>query len=457
VNLSEIKYVYLIGIGGIGMSALARYFKAMGKQVAGYDKTRTSLTDKLESENIFINFSEHNDALISEFIKHPENTLVVYTPAIPKHHPFFELFSNAGIKLYKRAEILGLLSQNISTIAVAGTHGKTTTSTLIAHLLHESGVSVNAILGGISTNFNSNLLLSKKPDAVLVTEADEYDRSFLHLHPYIGVITSAELDHAEIYGSQENIEKSFAEFAHQCENLVVKKAIVNTLNLSDNKNITTYSLDDETADFYAKNIRAENEKLLFDCHFEEYIWKDLYCGISGIHNIENSIAAIAATKNYVNDEQKIRKALASFKGAKRRFEYIINTPKLVFIDDYAHHPTELKSAIESARKIYPNKKITGIFQPHLYSRTKDFAAGFAESLNQLDEVFLLDIYPARELPMEGVSSELIFKNIHIKKTLCTKAEILQHIQEVEVLLTLGAGDIDTLVEPIKKHLLNNEK
>ncbi len=463
MNLSEIKHIYLLGIGGIGMSAIARYFNAQGKKVSGYDKTSTPLTDKLISEGIQIHFEDDiNFFKLRTPIPDPvgdelRTILVIYTPAIPKDHSEFNYFNKNGFTLKKRSEVLGMITKESFTIAIAGTHGKTTTSALITYILKHSGIDCTAFVGGIMSNYNTNIIIAgstenRKPktENFFVVEADEYDRSFLTLHPDIAVITSMDADHLDIYDEKKNLEESFNLFAKQVKENGI---LIHKKNLPVEKiqrEVLTYSINGK-ADFTAKNIFIRNGNFVFDTGKI----KNITLGIPGKHNIENSLAAIAVAQKLGISEKKIKNALQTFKGVKRRFEYIIKTDKIVFIDDYAHHPEELKACISAVKEIYPKKKITGVFQPHLFTRTRDFANEFARSLDLLDEVILLPVYPARELPIEGVNSEMLLKKSSTKnKILCQKSELVTEIlkRNVEVLITLGAGDIDALVRPISEAL-----
>nr|WP_320117244.1 UDP-N-acetylmuramate--L-alanine ligase [uncultured Marinifilum sp.] len=451
MQIKDFKNIYFIGIGGIGMSAIARYFNSIGKNVFGYDRTSTKLTGELISEGIKITFNEDSNSIPSNF-RNKENTLVVFTPAISEHHEQLSYFRKNSFHIMKRSQVLGLLSDNLNGIGIAGTHGKTTVSTITAHIFKSSKLGCNAFLGGISQNYNSNLLISKNSSWVIL-EADEFDRSFLQLHPQIALVTSMDADHLDIYGDKLELEKSFREFASQIKEngiLVHKKG----LNLSA-KGISKYSYAlEEKADFYAENLKLVEGFYEFDLVYPKGIIEALHFSYPGKINVENAIAACSVALLCGVSENELRNALHEFKGVRRRFDYQINDADITFIDDYAHHPKELRESISSVRAIYPHKKITGIFQPHLYSRTRDFANEFAESLNLLDEVILLDIYPARELPIAGVDSSIILKNITVPAKLCTKENLLDLIQkrELEVLLTLGAGDIDKLVEPIKNML-----
>ncbi|MFN4083794.1 MAG: UDP-N-acetylmuramate--L-alanine ligase [Bacteroidia bacterium] len=453
MNFNDIKQLYFLGIGGIGMSALARYFKHKGLVVWGYDKTPTDLTKKLQQEGIKVIFEDE-----IEPIKHlnTENTLIVYTPAIPQNHNQLNWFKQNNFTLKKRSEVLGIISKAFKTIGVAGTHGKTTTSTMIAHILKQSKLNCSAFLGGISTNYNTNFLIDVTThNNIVVVEADEFDRSFLTLSPFYSIITSTDADHLDIYGNADSFKQSFIDYANKLMpdgTLFIK----NNLSIIENikVNYKTYSLE-PNAFAYAKNIRINRDEVQFDLVFGSTIIEKLNLGIPGWHNIENALAASAVCLSLGVSENELRNALASFKGVKRRFEYIIKKHDLIYIDDYAHHPQELKAFISSVKRMYANMPLTVAFQPHLYSRTRDFAEAFAESLSMADEVYLLDIYPARELPIEGVTSEIIYKNITCNKHLCSKQKLVNLIekQKPKLFCTLGAGDIDTLVEPIKNVLL----
>jgi UDP-N-acetylmuramate--alanine ligase len=464
--MKNITHIYFIGIGGIGMSALARYFKAMGKNVSGYDKTPTKLTDELISEGINIHFEDNMDLINEEYKSQISKSqiLIVYTPAVPKDHSEYLFFNSNGFNIKKRAEVLGLITESSRTIAVAGTHGKTTTSSLVAHIFKTAGLDPTAFLGGITQNYNTNLLLaeslkSNNPTSniqhLVVVEADEYDRSFLTLHPEIAVITSADPDHLDIYGDKTHVEESFSLFAGLAEEkLIIKKSITDKIRC--NKKAITYSIEDKYADYYGFNIKIEDGFYHYSIDTPSGIFENITLGLPGKHNVENSIAAVAVACQMHISETYIRSALKSFGGVRRRFDYQIKTPQLVFIDDYAHHPEELKAAINSAREMYPGKKITGIFQPHLFSRTRDFADDFAKSLDLLDECILMEIYPARELPIEGITSQMLLEKMKITdKAIVQKNDLIEEIgrRKIEVLLTMGAGDIDKFVEPIKNKLL----
>ena len=457
MELNKIHNIYFIGIGGIGMSALARYFKALGKTVAGYDRTATNLTNELITEGFNIHFVEDINLIPDDFLEPDKHTLIVYTPAVPQNHNELVYFRQNKFNIMKRAEVLGLISENKKAIAVAGTHGKTTITTMIAHILKQAENDCTAFLGGISKNYESNLLLSENSECVVV-EADEFDRSFLFLSPTIAVITSMDADHLDIYGDQEELVKSFNQFAHKIKTggvLFYKKGL--NLKLTDKEKFAsfTYAIEKD-ADYKAVNIRVVHNTHYFDIVTPQGIMENLTLGVPGKVNIENITAAVAVAYYLGITPPVIRGALASYSGVRRRFDYHINLPDLVYIDDYAHHPEELKATISSVKTLYKGRKITGIFQPHLYSRTRDFADEFAHSLELLDELFLLDIYPAREQPIEGVTSSLIFHKVQMKhKTLCSKDEVVNLIMDakIDVLLTMGAGDIDTLTGYLTKMLL----
>lgn len=451
MNVNDIHKAYFIGIGGIGMSALARYFHTRGVEVSGYDRVETPLTKQLQEEGIAIHF-EDNLVLVPK-----DADLVVYTPAVPVGHSELQYYQQEKYPVLKRSEVLGLITKDTHTVAVAGTHGKTTTSSIIAHIFRYADVDSTAFLGGITRNYNSNLLLSET-SKITVVEADEFDRSFLTLHPNIAIVTSMDPDHLDIYGTAEYMFESFALFAKQVENggtLIYKKG----LPFQEEKHVKTctYAIE-EVADYYAQNITIENGEYHFDIVTNTGSIERLTLGLPGRHNVENAIAAVAAAREYGIDTEAIRGALESFQGVKRRFEYIIREDDLVFIDDYAHHPEELNACINSVKEMFPGKKVTGIFQPHLYSRTRDFEDDFARSLELLDEVVLLDIYPARELPIEGITSENLLKKVRVdQKTLIEKNALVENMadRKLEVLLTLGAGDIDQLVAPLKEKLLQD--
>ena len=457
-ELGSYKLYYFLGIGGIGMSALARYFNHFKKPVYGYDKTETALTKHLQAEGIHCHFEENTEwlkTLLSSYNK--EDVLIMYTPAVPTDHKEYCLLQEENYTIVKRSQVLGLITKQFKTIAIAGTHGKTTTTTMVAHLLKHNNINCFAFMGGISANYQTNLLLgnAENKQSWVVVEADEYDRSFLTLHPYLSVITSCDADHLDIYGDHRYVKESYELFASRIDSdgkLVVNKNVDNELRLPENKIV--YSLNLNT-DYFAENVRFIENEVHFNVTSPIENLTDVCLGITGSHNVENSLAAIAIAQQIGLTGDQIKSALRSFKGVKRRFDFRIKSPQLVYIDDYAHHPEELKATISSARKIYPGKKITGIFQPHLFSRTRDFADEFAKSLSLLDEVVLLEIYPAREKPIEGVNSAMLLNKIDCaSKHLLSKTELQEYLlkNRPEVLLTMGAGDIDTLVEPIERLL-----
>jgi UDP-N-acetylmuramate--alanine ligase len=446
INLNNIQRIYFLGIGGIGMSALARYFNLHGKVVSGYDKTRTSLTDELEKEGIKITFEDSLETLDKEA------ELIIFTPAIPKDHLQYNWYLDNNYTLLKRAQILGLAANSMFNISIAGSHGKTSTSSIVAHILHSANKSVAAFLGGICINFNSNFIDGNE---YAVAEADEFDRSFLNLEPNIALITSVDTDHLDIYGNLEAIENSFHQFCNKVrENgiLITHSSVPEKIL---NKNVTNYrySLSDTSADYYIKSLQINNGEYTFDVVHPNGIIQNVKSYYGGRHNIENAVGAIAIAINIGISADDIKKAIATFKGVKRRFETHVRNDKFVYIDDYAHHPRELDATISAARELYPDKKLTVIFQPHLFSRTKDLCDEFAASLSKADELLLLDIYPAREKPMEGVTSKIILDKVTIaEKRIINKSELIEFLKnkkDIGILLTVGAGDIDTKVNEIK--------
>ena len=450
MNLNQIQNVYFIGIGGIGMSALARYFKTIGKNVAGYDKTPTDLTDQLMESNIQIHFEDNIDLIPKDFFI--ENTLVIITPAVPNHHSQWNYFLERDFQIKKRAEVLGIITKDTFCFAVAGTHGKTTTSSILGHILYESGADVTSFLGGIVENYNSNLIGNGK--TITVVEADEFDRSFLHLHPNIACITSMDADHLDIYGDSASIEASFVEFADKIQDKS-KLFIANGLPL---KGVAIAV--NEKADYSAFNVRIEDSQYVFDVQTPTEIIKNLQFGLPGKHNLMNALMAIAMAKTFGTSNEAIAKALLSFKGIKRRFSYQIKTGKIVYIDDYAHHPTEINAVFQAVSELYPNQKVLAIFQPHLFSRTRDFIDDFAKSLSRFSETILLDIYPARELPIEGVNSKwLLTKMTSQNKQLVAKENLITIIKnsDAKIIITIGAGDIGEMVNDIKNVLLDKYK
>lgn len=440
--------IYFLGIGGIGMSALARYFLSKGWKVSGYDKTRTSLTDTLQQEGMNIHYEEDLSLIPDEV------NLVVYTPAVPDSHAEYRYFIQQGTRIVKRAELLGIIASAYKTIAIAGTHGKTTTSTMTAHLMFSSAKACIAFLGGISKNYETNLLLSTTTE-YLVAEADEFDRSFLQLHPYIAVITSTDADHLDIYGSHASVLDSFTAFTGNILEggiLLLKAGLDLPLRLKPGCRVYRYGMLGE-GDFQAVSPELRDGLYHFGFRYPGGVMEDMVLGLPGLYNVENAVAALAAAWLSGAGEQDLRSSLASFSGVMRRFDIRVKSGKLVYIDDYAHHPAELTASITAARAMFPVRKLTGIFQPHLFTRTRDFADEFARSLELLDEVILLPIYPAREQAIPGVSSQMLLEKIKLEhKQLLTKEEIPSGLalNGMELLMTLGAGDIDTLVTPIEK-------
>ncbi len=472
---SGVAAVYFLGIGGIGMSALARYFKSLGVRVSGYDKTATALTKQLTAEGIDIHY-EDNINLLDKNAQ-----IIVYTPAVPKDHQELNFYLQNNYTVVKRSDVLGAITAGSFNICIAGTHGKTTTSTMVGHLLRHSGFGCNAFLGGIAVNYNTNFwpqipgISGNDEKQVAVVEADEYDRSFLKLSPDIAVITSMDPDHLDIYGTAENMEQAFIDFSARLKpgGLLISKYGLKRTDALVAENQLSYHLDDSQANVFATNVKMNNGSYRFDVVMnrtgvQQWVLQEVELNMGGKHNIENIIAAIAVARQLGIEDEKIKKAVADFKGVKRRFEYILKSNKQVFIDDYAHHPEELRALITGAKAMFRNKKCVVVFQPHLFSRTRDLADGFAEVLDLADDIILLPVYPARELPIEGVSSEMIIERMHSEdKIVMSKEDLLTHLQlekdarveegfEGMVLITAGAGDIDTLVEPIKK-ILTGEK
>jgi len=442
--------IYFIGIGGIGMSAIARFCKFKGYKVSGYDRTESELTRALVAEGIDVHYQD-DCSFVPESV---EDTLVIYTPAIPADMGELVYVREKGYRVIKRSQMLGELTRGETCLAVAGTHGKTTTSTMVAHILTEGSNGCSAFLGGISKNYDTNMLVSETP--TVVVEADEFDRSFLQLHPAIAAITSIDADHLDIYGTYENVVLAFKEFASQVSEAVIMKYGLPIRKDEIDAKVFTYHFNDERADFRCSNLRLdESGHYIYDLLYPGGTLSDIRVGALGWINVENSIAAAAICLCYGMDGQKVRKAISSFEGAKRRLDLQLSKDGMTYIDDYAHHPAELAGAISSVRQIFPGRKITGIFQPHLYSRTRDFAPEFAEALSGLDKLILLNIYPARELPIEGVSSEIIFKDVTCpQKVLIDRNELMDYLEkeEVDVLLTLGAGDIDRFIDSIAEML-----
>lgn len=439
--------IYFIGIGGIGMSAIARYYHRKGFKVSGYDKTPSPLTAALEEEGIEVHYEDNTDFIPKDV----ESTLVVYTPAIPKDMGELVYVQEKGYRVIKRSRTLGEITRGQRCMAVAGTHGKTTTSTLVSHIFTDTGEGCSAFLGGISKNYDSNLLIDQND--VVVVEADEFDRSFLQLYPEISVITSMDADHLDIYGDEAHIREAFKAYASQVSGTVIVKHGLDITPADTKAEIRTYSFGNPKADFYAEALEDGH----FNLHYPGGVIEDCVVGIPGWVNIENATGAAAIGLTYGLDPQKIRKALASFSGVKRRFDLQVKKPGCVYIDDYAHHPEEISAALSSIRNSYPDMKMTAIFQPHLYTRTRDFAPEFAEALSKADKLILLDIYPARELPIPGVTSEIIFKDVTCpEKVLLQRNELMDYLQneELELVVTIGAGDIDRFVGEIAKMLEN---
>jgi len=445
--------IYFIGIGGIGMSALARWFNAGKYRVMGYDKTTSELTSNLQNEGILIHFEDDVTYIPSDALS--ANTLVIYTPAVPTSHSELAYFKASNFTIKKRAEVLGDISHEYFTVAVAGTHGKTTTSSIIAHLLHSAGVDVTGFIGGIATNFNSNLVIGKTDKAIAVIEADEFDRSFLHLSPNIAVVTSTDADHLDIYGDSNELKNTFKTFISKLNEdgklLISQKANESlAIDFGDEYGLSGNEIS-------ASNLEIANGVFVFDFNNKEQIIKGLELHLPGFYNVENALAAIEVALLLGVSSHQVKEGIASYTGVKRRFESIFKSEKHVYIDDYAHHPEEISAFIQSAKALYPNKKLTVIFQPHLFSRTNDFAEDFAKALDKADEVWLMDIYPARELPMEGVNAELILSKMKLaNKFKVGQNEMIEKLSfvEFEVLATLGAGDIDRMVPEIKSLLLN---
>ena len=459
MELKDIKSVYFLGAGGIGMSALVRYFLAEGKFVGGYDRTPSELTTRLIEEGARLHFEE-NIALVPDECRDPRTTLVIYTPAIPADHKEWELFREGGFTIKKRAEVLGIITRDRRGVCAAGTHGKTTTSTMTAHLLHQSHVDCAAFLGGISKNYKSNLILTSKSDLVVI-EADEYDRSFLHLEPYVAAITSADPDHLDIYGNKENYLEAFAQFTEKIRPggyLIIHEGLEVTPRVKEGVSILTY--DRDKGDFHAENIRIGGGTIIIDYVSPWQRINDVELGVPVSINIENGIASMAMAEICGATAEELKRGMKSFAGADRRFDFHIKEENLVLLSDYAHHPDEVRACARSIKELYRDKKVTALFQPHLYSRTADFYREFAESLSLFDKVILVDIYPAREKPMPGVTSKLIFDCLdeNVEKMMCSRADVLKVIEEeknnVEVLVSLGAGDIENEVPRMKEILLD---
>lgn len=447
---TKYKNAYFIGIGGIGMSAIARYFKFKGLNVAGYDKTESELTDTLQKEGIDVHYVDNVDFIPKDI----ENTLVVYTPAIPHDLKELNYVMDNGYNVFKRSKVLGEITDGERCLAVSGTHGKTTTSTLTAHILDESGEGCSAFLGGLSKNYDTNLLMSHTP--TVVVEADEFDRSFLQLHPEIAVITAMDADHLDIYGDLEHVHEAFKAFASQVSGTVIAKLGLDITSKDTNAKILRYHYNDPKADFYARNPQPDKLGYFsFDIVWPGGVIEGVKCGTPGWVNVENSVAAAAICLTYGLKPEAIKHAIGTFQGVKRRLDIHVNTEKISYIDDYAHHPKELSTAISSMRDIFPGRKLTAIFQPHLYTRTRDFADDFAAALSKVDKLILLDIYPAREEPIPGVTSEIIFDKVTApEKVMLHKEELMGYLEKepVDVLITFGAGNIADFIAPITELL-----
>ncbi len=458
MKLEQYDNIYFLGIGGIGMSALARWFMKKGLNVAGYDKTSTVLTKELENEGMKVHYEDDVKDIPSDVTSKKDRTLVIFTPAIPKDHREHAYLKEQGYTIMKRSEVLGLISKDYTTVAVAGTHGKTTTSSMVAHILKTAGKSMVGFLGGITANYNSNLIMNGEvtKDTIAVAEADEFDRSFLRLFPHIAIVTSADADHLDIYGDHNSVIQSFKDFVKQINKggeLIIHESIAELIagDINHvNKNI--YSMS--RGQFFAGNIKAKSGFFEFDLHGFGKV-EHVKLGVPGFHNIENAIAASVAAHHCGVNLATIKKALESFAGVKRRFEFIVKGNRVIYVDDYAHHPAEIEAFLKSMKSMYGSKKLTVIFQPHLYSRTRDFADGFSKSLSLADQLVLMDIYPARELPIPGVDADMIFRNVTSPvKLRANKQDLMEKLgsMDIEVLATIGAGDIDTFVQPIQKML-----
>ena len=459
MKIEQYDNIYFLGIGGIGMSALARWFMKKGLKVSGYDKTSTPLTSALEQEGMNVHYNDSIDAIPAEVKEQKGRTLVIFTPAIPKDHTEYNFLKDNQYEILKRSEVLGLITKGYKTIGVAGTHGKTTTSSMVAHILKTAGRNMVGFLGGITTNYNSNLVMQGEvtKDTLVVVEADEFDRSFLRLFPEIAIVTSADADHLDIYGDHQSMITSFQDYIKQINSggsLIIHESVAELLAANINHvNKITYSMS--RGRFFAGNITASSGFFEFDLHGFERV-EHVTLGVPGFHNIENAIAASVAAHECGVPVATIKKALESFSGVKRRFEFILKGKKVMYVDDYAHHPTEIEAFLKSMKSMYPRRKVTAIFQPHLFTRTRDFAEGFSKSLSLADELLLLDIYPARELPIPGVDSDMLFKDVtSASKFRVNKGNLMEKLEslDLDVVVTIGAGDIDTFIDPIKKMLV----
>ena len=458
MKLEQYDNIYFLGIGGIGMSALARWFMKKGLFVSGYDKTSTVLTKELEKEGMAVHYDDDVKFIPQQVIDKKDRTLVIFTPAIPKDHTEHAYLKEKGYSIMKRSEVLGLISKDYTTVAVAGTHGKTTTSSMVAHILKTANKSMVGFLGGITTNYNSNLIMNGEvtKNTIAVAEADEFDRSFLRLFPQIAIVTSADADHLDIYGDHNSVITSFKDFIKQINkggHLIIHESIAELL-ASEISHVTKHIYSMSRGQFFAGNIKAKSGFFEFDLHGFGKV-EHVRLGVPGFHNIENAIAASIAATHCGVDLPMIKKALESFAGVKRRFEFVLKGSRVTFVDDYAHHPAEIEAFLKSMKSMYGSKKLTVIFQPHLYSRTRDFAEGFSKSLSIADQLVLMDIYPARELPIPGVDSDMVFKDVTSPvKIRVNKENLMEKLEQmdIEVLATVGAGDIDTFIQPIQKML-----
>ncbi len=458
MKIEQYDKVYFLGIGGIGMSALARWFLKKGLRVWGYDKTSTPLTTELEHEGMGIHFNDSVDNIPEEVRAEKEKTLVIYTPAIPKEHMEYGFLKAQGYVIMKRSQVLGLITEGYNTVAIAGTHGKTTTSSMVAHILNSAGMDMVAFLGGVTTNYRSNLVMQGEVSDKMwvVVEADEFDRSFLTLYPQTAIVTSADPDHLDIYGDHESVLTSFRDFIGQINEggaLIIHESIEEKL-ADKAKHVTKYTYSMSRGQFFAGNIIAKSGFFEFDLNGFDKV-EHIRLGVPGFHNIENALAASVAASLCGVKVKDIKHALETFAGVKRRFEFVLKGKRVIFVDDYAHHPKEIEAFLKSMKSMYPRRKLTAVFQPHLYSRTRDFADGFAESLSLADDVILLDIYPAREQPIPGVDSGIVLRKVtSAEKKLCSKQDLMSTLEDtdIDVLVTIGAGDIDAFVEPIKEML-----
>jgi len=464
LKIEDLNMIYFLGIGGIGMSALAQWCQKQGISIAGYDRTESVITKTLEEQGVSISYSDSKESIPAEFLDMNSGKLVVYTPAVSSENEICKTLRSYSLPFLKRSQMLGIISKPYYTVAVAGTHGKTTTSSMIGHLLKHSGRPCTAFIGGITQNYGTNFLMDKqsKGNQIMVVEADEFDRSFLTLQPDVAVITAMDADHLDVYGDVAQMHESFREFVGKIKpggKLIINKDIYSLLKAFVPNGVSVYPYGIDSGIFKAINISVKDNKFIFDIQSPQINMDHLNLNMPGFHNVENAMSAIAVGWSLGLDEKEIRDAIASYSGVKRRFEFIINKPELVFIDDYAHHPVEIKALLFSIKKLFPNQKVTAIFQPHLFSRTKDFYLEFANSLSLANEVILLDIYPAREKPIPGVSSNMIAKELTVPFELSNEDNICQLLAEkqLEVVLTIGAGDIDQLVGPIKNILINQEQ